>query len=112
MNAAFTPLATPTVAASPICYGPPAAMFLQQWPRLTFQVFGLSSLIWFSIGVQAQEPSEEVLKKVLERYPAADANKDGKLTREEARAYRLKMTGKADQESKVGTMPQPAAADQ
>jgi acetyl esterase/lipase len=44
----------------------------------------------------AQSPNEETLKKLLERYPAADANKDGKLTVEEARAYRAKLTGKSD----------------
>ena len=36
----------------------------------------------------AQDVSEDTLRKLLERYPAADANKDGKLTVEEARAYR------------------------
>jgi hypothetical protein len=33
------------------------------------------------------------LKRALKRFPEADANKDGVLTMEEARAYRDKMTG-------------------
>jgi acetyl esterase/lipase len=44
----------------------------------------------------AQEASPETLKRLLERFPAADANKDGKLTVEEARAYRAKLSGKSD----------------
>jgi acetyl esterase/lipase len=42
----------------------------------------------------AQDVSDDTLRKLLERYPAADANKDGKLTIEEARAYRTLLTGK------------------
>jgi acetyl esterase/lipase len=62
---------------------------------------------WFSLcnTGQAQEPHEETLKKLLERYPAADANKDGKLSVEEARAYRAKLTGKgaADADTQKAT---------
>ena len=42
----------------------------------------LSSSV-FSGGTSAQQPNDEILKKLLERYPAADANKDGKLNRRE-----------------------------
>ena len=70
-------------------------------PSPMLRVFGFSFLILFSIGVQAQEPSEEVLTKLLERYPAADANEDGKLSREEARAYRQKIAGKSEQGAAV-----------
>jgi acetyl esterase/lipase len=51
-------------------------------------------------GAHAQEEKGRTLEKLLERFPAADANKDGKLTLEEARTYRLKMTGKAAPEAK------------
>ena len=36
-------------------------------------------------------PSEEQLARWLKRFPEADANKDGKLTLEEARTYRKKL---------------------
>lgn len=45
----------------------------------------------------AQPPKqsrEDQLKQLLQRFPAADANRDGTLTQEEARAYREKMQGK------------------
>ena len=38
------------------------------------------------------EPTAEQLKKWLEQYPQADANRDGVLTREEAEAYRRRCT--------------------
>ncbi|MEZ5387719.1 MAG: hypothetical protein R3F13_19600, partial [Prosthecobacter sp.] len=40
-----------------------------------------------------QDPGAAQLEKWLKRFPAADANGDGKLTVEEALAYRAKMTG-------------------
>ena len=46
----------------------------------------------------------------MQRYPAADANKDGTLSLEEARAYRLKMTGKLDAAPKDASDQQDAAA--
>src|SRR4051812_26343599 len=51
--------------------------------------------LFFTAALCAQNVSDETLKKLLERYPAADANKDGKLAVEEARAYRAQITGKA-----------------
>jgi acetyl esterase/lipase len=45
----------------------------------------------------AQKPpvsQEEQLKQLLQRFPDADANRDGTLTREEAQAYRAKMRGR------------------
>src|SRR5262245_59037919 len=60
---------------------------------LTAVTFGIwLALCSDSIG---QESPDETLKKLLERYPAADANKDGKLSIEEARAYRAELTGKS-----------------
>jgi acetyl esterase/lipase len=57
--------------------------------------------VWLSLcsGSIGQESRDETLKKLLERYPAADANKDGKLSVEEARAYRAKLTGKSAAEA-------------
>src|SRR3954447_24277453 len=68
---------------------------------MTFALAGLSTLC-IAAALSARDVNEEALKKLLERYPAADANKDGKLTVEEARAYRAKLTGKSE----------PAAANQ
>src|SRR5438128_1286723 len=67
------------------------ATSLQTLPAIVF-------LGWLALssGAPGQEPREDTLKKLLERYPAADANKDGKLSAEEARAYRSKLTGKSE----------------
>jgi acetyl esterase/lipase len=53
-------------------------------------------LSWLTTSgyLRAQEPREDTLQKLLQRYPAADANQDGKFTLEEARAYRQKLNGK------------------
>jgi acetyl esterase/lipase len=68
-----------------------------QLPHPVFSPVTIALL--FCLGsstISAQSPDRQTLQKLLERYPAADANKDGKLTIEEARAYRAKLTGKAD----------------
>lgn len=47
--------------------------------------------------VLAQKPQasrEQQLKQLLQRFPEADANRDGTLTIEEAQAYRAKLRGK------------------
>ncbi|MFT5468552.1 MAG: hypothetical protein ACI8UO_003662 [Verrucomicrobiales bacterium] len=49
----------------------------------------------------AADPTEQQLANWLKRFPDADANKDGKLTVEEAAAYREKLRG-ANQKSKGG----------
>jgi acetyl esterase/lipase len=41
----------------------------------------------------ARGPTPEQLEKYLQRFPESDANKDGKLTIEEARAFRAKQQG-------------------
>ena len=41
-----------------------------------------------STNAQAQQPSEEQLAQALKRYPEADTNKDGKLTKEEIQQFR------------------------
>jgi len=51
--------------------------------------------------VVAQEPrlsQPEQLKQLLQRFPDADANRDGTLTVEEAQAYRAKMRAKERQQ--------------
>ena len=56
----------------------------------------------------AQKPPvspEEQLQQLLQRFPDADANRDGTLTREEAQAYRAKIQGK---EGKQPSRKQPA----
>jgi acetyl esterase len=52
--------------------------------------------------LMAQRTSENtpLLKQLLEKYPDADANKDGILTEEEARAYQAKMQQGKKQEGK------------
>lgn len=61
-------------------------------------------LPFFLIGfVQAQAPSEQQLANWLKRFPDADANKDGKLTVDEALAYREKMRGKSGKGGQRGT---------
>jgi acetyl esterase/lipase len=66
----------------------------------------------FSGAARAQELSEETLRRLLQRYPAADANKDGKLSLEEARAYRAKLAGKSEQIADAAKEAANAAAQQ
>jgi acetyl esterase/lipase len=54
-------------------------------------VLGLAALPLFS---QTSDDNPR-LKKALERFPDADANKDGKLSEDEARQYAAKLRGKA-----------------
>jgi acetyl esterase/lipase len=58
-------------------------------------------------------PSDEALEGLLKRYPGADANKDGRLTAEEAHDYRAKVQaaqGKR-QARENASRPKPTAAD-
>lgn len=52
--------------------------------------WALPLLLFTVLAVQAQAPSKQ-LQELLKKYPDADANKDGVLTLEEARAYQAKM---------------------
>jgi acetyl esterase len=76
------------------------------------QICGVLLLILLAASSRSQDARDDLLKRLLERYPEADANKDGRLSLEEARAYRLKMTGKADGAAKPAAAPpqQPGAA--
>jgi acetyl esterase/lipase len=65
----------------------------------------------------AQQPeppvqfTPELLQQLLKRFPDADANKDGTLTAEEARAYREKTLGKPVLDGKRPALPTPTYAD-
>jgi len=50
-------------------------------------------LVWL-VSAAPRDVTPEQLQQLLKRFPDADANKDGTLTLEEARAYRQKMPGK------------------
>lgn len=53
----------------------------------------IAVLLLVAAGANAAEPSEKQLANWLKRFPDADANKDGKLSLQEAEAYRQKMAG-------------------
>lgn len=53
----------------------------------------------------AQQPSQAQLQKWLKRFPAADANKDGQLTGQEASAYWQRAKGKRKQPKAVAPAP-------
>jgi len=56
-------------------------------PVLLLAILALAAAAPFS-NAQAQQLSESRLAQILKRFPAADANKDGKLTAEEFKAAR------------------------
>jgi acetyl esterase/lipase len=63
--------------------------------RLFVLTLGIVALLASPAFAQrSNEPSEQQLKQLLQRFPDADANRDGKLTLEEAQAYRAKMREK------------------
>src|SRR6185436_12905371 len=70
---------------------------------LTFSLLALSPIFWLAplIGVAGEQP-EEQLQKLRQRFPEADLNKDGKLTREEMLEFRRQM--------RPATTPAPPAA--
>ncbi|HEV7402257.1 MAG TPA: alpha/beta hydrolase [Chthoniobacteraceae bacterium] len=66
------------------------------------------------VAQQAQPPAPltpEVLQQLLKRFPDADANKDGILTAEEARAYREKTQPTRPPAAQRPTAPTPTYAD-
>ena len=81
---------------------------------IRFQTSIVCVVLSFCAGLDAHESGKRNLQKLLERFPAADANKDVKLSIEEARAYRLKMTGKskADDAAPKNATEQPATETQ
>ncbi|HCR29613.1 MAG TPA: hypothetical protein DIV79_06320 [Opitutae bacterium] len=66
----------------------------QQHPIVLFMILALLATATFSNG-QAQQRSEEQLAQILRRFPAADTDKDGKLTSEEFQQFRQSMQGNA-----------------
>lgn len=63
--------------------------------RLVALTLGVAALLAAPAFAQKPaEPSEQQLKQSLQRFPDADANRDGKLTVEEFQAYRAKMRAK------------------
>ncbi|MBI5394666.1 MAG: alpha/beta hydrolase [Verrucomicrobia bacterium] len=74
----------------------------------------LAALVLPAADVTAQRDiAPEQLQQLLKRFPDADANGDGKLTLEEARAYRQKMTGKRGGKADATkvSLPTPTHAD-
>src|SRR3989339_678805 len=47
-----------------------------------------------ALAQKQKESREQQLQQLLQRFPDADANRDGTLTLEEAQAYRAKMRAK------------------
>ena len=64
-----------------------------------------------ALAQNPKEPREQQLKQLLQRFPDADANRDGVLTPEEAQAYRAKMQANAGQRKPQGPPIQPTHAD-
>lgn len=66
----------------------------------------LPLLFLSALSIHAQNtPAEDRLADLLERFPAADTNKDGTLTIEEALAYREAVHGKERKKKKSTTAP-------
>ena len=68
----------------------------------------LGFVLGTAVGLQADEPAvtsenNARLKKALERFPAADADKDGVLTQAEAQAYRKKTMAERGQNKGNGS---------
>lgn len=62
----------------------------------------LASSLWVGPAVAQQAgPSAEQLERLRQRFPDADANRDGVLTREEAEAYRQKLLTQRTQRGDV-----------
>ena len=77
----------------------------------------LKTVIWLSLvllpslflAAEDEPKTDERLKQLLKQFPAADANKDGVLTREEAQAYRAQV--QANQAKKQGNQKKGQAAE-
>src|SRR5512138_536609 len=65
---------------------------------------GLLLAASWALAQDKADPRAEKLAKVLQKYPEADANKDGTLTAEEAQAY-FKSKGKAGKGAPGGPGP-------
>ena len=77
-------------------------------PSILFFLLALAA----TLHAQERPDMEARLKQFLERYPAADLDKDGKLTREEVRAFNEKRKGEAsDRKQRERTRPEPTHAN-
>ncbi len=91
--------------------------FAMKNPRLFLLPLVLVSLLSLSRSGESAEASgaarEAQLQKWLARFPEADSDADGKLTMEEATAFREKMTTKrqADKNAARAAIPAPTHAD-
>src|SRR4051794_16412658 len=65
----------------------------QNWSRTDFWLGGPTAIVWLSpsLACAGREQPEEQLQQLLRRFPDADLNKDGKLTRDELLQFRGKM---------------------
>jgi len=61
----------------------------QSWSRVCLWLVGLTAF-WLTFASVGQEVPEEKMQQLLRRFPTADLNKDGKLTREELLQFRGK----------------------
>jgi acetyl esterase len=82
---------------------------LQQSSALWAVLFALSWASWCS-GEELPAPPDERLKKILERFPDADTNHDGKLSPDEIQALRDKVQGRKDRKSGPSLKPDVADA--
>jgi acetyl esterase len=80
--------------------------------RTSLTLLAVFALTAAAVAAQRDIATEQ-LQPLLKRYPDADANKDGTLTLEEARAYRQKMTGKRESKANLSkaSLPAPTYAD-
>lgn len=69
--------------------------------------FGLPA----ATGAQLSNLTPEELQRLLQRYPAADANRDGILTVPEAQAYHAKLRGAKAEAPRPQRAPAPTMAD-
>jgi acetyl esterase/lipase len=74
-------------------------------PLLVSSLFAAALLAGPALAQKPPVSQAEQLKQLLQRFPDADANRDGTLTREEAQAYRAKLR---DKDGKPSGRKQPA----
>ncbi|MGV3756340.1 MAG: alpha/beta hydrolase [Verrucomicrobiota bacterium] len=75
----------------------------------------IMAVVLMTLGAQsliAADAKADRLQQLLKRFPEADANKDGRLTEDEARGYASKMKGKQEAaEKKAEKGPKPTFAN-
>ena len=77
---------------------------------LHFAAVIISLLALISNG-QAQQPSEEQIKRILKRFPDADSDKDGKLSTDELEAFRQKFLRSRQRNMRPDAAEKPTKAD-